>query len=144
MKKYIIIIVVGILAVFSYLTYTNLTYEFNYDSGVKDEELISPSGNYTAQVYYHYYGGAAGGVNVYVNVIFHLEDDIERTVYYSDAKTFFHIKWLDDDKLSIANIGGGDRSIVLTVGKDIYDETGKACRKYVINKKYSCYSKNSV
>jgi len=129
-----------------YSIYQNLTYEFKFESGELREELTSPDGDYTAQVFLQLYGGAAGGVNVYVNVIFHSEGHIVRAVYYSDAKSYLHVNWVDRDRLSITNTGGGEnRSIVLTVGKEIYDETGRACRAYSIQKNYTCYSKkNSI
>ncbi|WP_139993080.1 DUF5412 family protein [Paenibacillus paridis] len=143
-KKLWIVISSLVICIFSFLVYQNLSYEFEFEKGVKDNELVSPSGDYTAQVYYHYYGGAAGGVNVSVNIISHKENNAKSTVYYSDAKSDFHIDWTENNKLYVKNANGAeDRSIILAIGKDIYDESGNACFKYKISKKYSCYSKKS-
>lgn len=144
MKKTLVVIFIGLVCILSFLLYKSLSYEFTFENGVKDKELLAPSGDYTAQIYYLYYGGAAGGVNVYVNIISHTENNVESTVYYSDAKSDFRIDWTDNNKLYVKNVSGNEnRSILLTIGKDIYDETGKACSNYKISKKYSCYSKKS-
>ena len=48
----------------------------------------------------------------FVNVVFHLEDDVERTVYFSDAKGAVQLNWLGDDVRSITNYDDyGDRSV---------------------------------
>lgn len=145
MKKYVVILIVSAVSLFLvYFLYSQFTYEFDSKSGIKQEELSSPTGKYTAQVYFQSYGGAAGGVNVYVTVIFHLEGEVEKMVYYSDAKSKFNINWIDEDQLSVTNLGEyEDSSIILTVGKEIYDESGKACSKYSIKKAYTCYSKKN-
>lgn len=138
----LIAVLIGVIAAYS--IYQNATYEFTFESGELREELTSPNGEYTAQSFLQLYGGAAGGVNVYVKVIFHSEDDIERTVYFSDAKSYLHLHWVEHDQLSITNMGDGEnRSAVLTVGKEIYDESGRACRAYSIQKRYTCYSKKT-
>src|SRR5690606_25302007 len=103
MKKTVVVIFIGLVCIVAFLVYKNLSYEFNFDKGIKDTELLSPSGDYTAQVYFHYYGGAAGGVNVYVNIISHTENNVESTVYASDAKSNFRIEWTDNNKLDVKN-----------------------------------------
>lgn len=123
--------------------YFFLPYEFKYTNGELQKEITSPSGRYTAQYYLQSYGGAAGGTQLFVNVVSHDKEDTVSTVYYSDANSYFHLNWLNDDELSIRHLGGGDQSIVLAVGQEIYDGTGKACRRYAITKNYSCYSKES-
>lgn len=128
-----------------YLVYNHFTYGFYYTNGEKDGNVVtSPNEVYSAQVYYQNYGGAAGGINTFVNVI-HLEDDLERTVYFSDAKGRVQLNWLDDELLSITNYDEyGDRSIELVVGKEIYDEQGRACNTYKIKRNYVCYSKDNA
>ncbi|QDQ03130.1 hypothetical protein FOH38_23300 [Lysinibacillus fusiformis] len=128
-----------------YLIYNHFTYDFNYTNGEKDGKLVtSPNGTYSAQVYYQNYGGAAGGVNIFVNITFHLEDNVERTIYFSDAKSKVQLNWLEEEVLAITNYDEyANRSVALKVGKEIYDEEGGACSTYKIKKNYVCYSKNS-
>lgn len=136
---------VCIVLVCVYFTYAHFTYDFHYTKGDKDgKSSVSPNGAYSAQVYYQNYGGAAGGVNTFVNVTFHSEENIERTVYFSDAKSGVQLYWLAEDILSITNYNEYvDRSVELEVGKEIYDEDGGACSTYKVKKHYICYSKNS-
>ena len=128
-----------------YLVNNHFTYDFHYTKGEKDGQLVtSPNGSYSAQVYYQYYGGAAGGVNTFVNVTFHLEDNVERTIYFSDAKSQVYVSWIEEDVLNIRNLDEyADRSVALEVGKEIYDEHGGACGTYKVKKHFICYSKNS-
>jgi len=132
-----------VLAFSACFIYFFLPYEFKYTNGELQEEVTSPNGLYTAQYYLQSYGGASGGTQVFVNVVSHEEDDTVNTVYYSDANSYFHLNWLNDDELAIRHLGGGDQSIVLAVGQEIYDGTGKACRRYAVTKNYTCYSKES-
>ena len=76
----------------------------------------------------------------FVNVVFHLEDDVERTVYFSDAKGAVQLNSLGDDVLSITNYDDGDGGIELVVGKGIFDEHGGACDTYKMKRHYLCYS----
>lgn len=124
------------------MTYTHFTYDFHYTKGDKDgNPVVSPNGTYSAQVYYQNYGGAAGGVNLFVNVIFHLEDDIERSVYFSDAKGSVQLNWLEENTLSITNYDQyANRDAVLVVGEEIYDEYGGACSTYKVKQNYRCLS----
>lgn len=52
-----------IVAVLIYFFYNHNTYDFDTPKGILHEEVRSPEGNYSARIYYEYYGGAAGGVN---------------------------------------------------------------------------------
>lgn len=108
------------------------------------DSVDSPSGRYTASAYYRPYGGAAGGVTVWVDVT---EDGGKpNTVYYAEANSRFHIQWADDGLLSITNEEPDDldasRSVELEVGKDIYHDTGKACDSFLVKMKYqNCMAK---
>lgn len=146
MRKTLKIILISTLLICLYLVYNHFTYDFYYTDVEKDGHVVtSPNEVYSAQVYYQNYGGAAGGVNMFVNVIFHLEDDSERTVYFSDAKGNVQLNWFDDELLSITNYDEyGNRSIELVVGKEIYDEQGGACNTYKIKGNFVCYSKDKT
>lgn len=102
---------------------------------------LSPNKQMTASVFYEPYGGAAGGVNVWVEV----QDNHAaepRIIYYADAKQNVQINWVDDETISIANAGGGEeRNAVLHVKKDIYHENGLACQSLLLKNTYEqCYS----
>ena len=146
MRKIIKVILISSLLVCLYLVYSHFTYDFYYTNGENDGNVItSPNKVYSAQVYYQNYGGAAGGVNLFVNVIFHLENDIERTIYFSDAKGNVQLNWLDDELLLITNYNEyEDRSIELVVLNEIYDEQGGACNTYKIKRNFVCYSKENT
>ncbi|MGE7935205.1 DUF5412 family protein [Viridibacillus arvi] len=106
--------------------------------------VTSPTEKYTANAYYEPYGGAAGGVNVWVEITNNIEKNKVQTVYYSDAKSDFSMKWLDVDTLYILNdepnYPNSNRSIELEVGKEIYHENGLACISLLMKDEYeTCY-----
>lgn len=142
-----IIKVTSILAVlfFLYLVYNHFTYKFLHTGDMKDgNPIVSPNGAYSAQIYYENYGGAAGGVNLIVNIINHQKNDEEQTIYFSDAKGNVSLNWTAPEVLSIKNYDEYEnRSIELIVGKEIYDENGGACRAYNVKKEFICIDKES-
>ena len=105
--------------------------------------VTSPSEKYTAHAYYEPYGGAAGGVNVWVEVTNKQEDHVQ-IVYYADAKDQFSMEWRDDATLYITNddpqFPNSNRSIELKIGKEIYHEFGRACKSLLMKDQYErCY-----
>jgi hypothetical protein len=106
--------------------------------------ITSPTKNYTANAFYEPYGGAAGGVNVWVEITYNNEKRKGKTVYYSDAKSDFSMKWLDEDTLYILNddpeYPNSNRSIELEIDKEIYHENGLACKSWLMKDEYEkCY-----
>ena len=106
--------------------------------------VTSPTEKYTANAYYELYGGAAGGVNVWVEITYNNEKNKVQTVYYSDAKSNFSMEWLDEDTLYILNdepdYPNSNRSIKLEIGKEIYHENGLACKSLLMKDKYeTCF-----
>ncbi|SDN90746.1 DUF5412 family protein [Bacillus sp. OK048] len=106
--------------------------------------VISPTEEYTANAYYEPYGGAAGGVNVWVDITNINEENKVQTVYYSDAKSNFSMEWMDEDTLYILNDEPNypnlNRSIELEIGKEIYHENGLACKSLLMKDEYeTCY-----
>ncbi|GLX69630.1 DUF5412 family protein [Paenibacillus glycanilyticus] len=106
--------------------------------------ILSPTEEYTANAYFELYGGAAGGVNVWVEITNNNEKDKGRIVYYSDAKSHFDMEWVDEDTLYITNdepkFPHSNRSIRLEIGKEIYDENGLACKSLLMKDQYeTCY-----
>lgn len=108
------------------------------------DSVISPTEEYTANAYYEPYGGAAGGVNVWIEITNNKKKNSVQTVYYSDAKSDFSMKWVDEDTLYILNdepeYPNSNRSIKLEIGKEIYHENGLACKSLLMKDQYeTCY-----
>jgi len=106
--------------------------------------VTSPTEKYAANAYYEPYGGAAGGVNVWVEITNNIEKNKVRTVYYSDVKSNFSMEWLDEDTLYILNdepkYPNSNRSVKLEIGKEIYHENGLACKSLLMKDEYeTCY-----
>ncbi|MGY3186698.1 DUF5412 family protein [Lysinibacillus sp. TE18511] len=106
--------------------------------------VVSPTEEYTANAYYEPYGGAAGGVNVWVEITKNNEKNKVQTVYYSDAKSNFSMEWMDENTLYILNdepdYPNSNRSIELEIGKEIYHENGLACKSLLMKDEYeTCY-----
>lgn len=106
--------------------------------------ITSLTGEYTTNAYYELYGGAAGGVNVWVDITNKNEKNRVQTIYYSDAKSNFSMEWVDENILYILNndpnYPDSDRSIKLEIGKEIYHENGLACKSLIMKDEYvTCY-----
>lgn len=129
--------------------YIDRSYFFTFDeidreyTQVGPGPIISPTGKYTANAYYEPYGGAAGGVNVWVE-IYNNEKNKVKTVYYSDANTRFSMEWLDEDTLYILNeepeYPNSNKNIKLKIDKEIYHDRGLACSSWLMKDEYeTCY-----
>ena len=147
-KKMLIATLSGIALTFSIYVYKMYFFSFRDI----DREFIqkgpgpvtSPTEKYDANAYYEPYGGAAGGVNVWVEITKNLEKNKVKTVYYSDAKSNFSMEWLDEDTLYIVNddpnYPDSNRSIKLEIGNEIYHENGLACISLLMKDEYeTCY-----
>ncbi len=145
MKKMSLYLLMPILLFCLYVVYHHFTYIFFYTGDIKyGRPILSPNGDYSAQVYYDNYGGAIGGVNLIVNIIYHQKHDEEQTIYFSDAKGSVNVNWTADDVLSITNYDEyANRNTELVVGKEIYDEQGTACNTYKIRKAFNCKDQDS-
>lgn len=147
-KKLLIATLSGVVLFSSIYIYETYFYTFSEI----DRELIqkgpgpvsSPNKEYTANAYFEPYGGAAGGVNVWVEVTDNNENNKVQTVYYSDAKSKLSMEWVDEDTLYILNeepdYPNSNRSIALKIGKEIYDENGLACKSILMKDEYeTCF-----
>lgn len=106
--------------------------------------VTSPTGEYMANAYYEPYGGAAGGVNVWVEITKQNDNDEKKTIYYSDVNNNFNIEWVDEDTLLIINESSKypnlKKSIKLDVKKEIYHDRGLACKSWLMKDEYeTCY-----
>ncbi|WLR57805.1 DUF5412 family protein [Mesobacillus subterraneus] len=138
------------LVVFSMIcmfVYKKFIYTFEFNNGEFFVGPVeSPNGKYTANSYYKTYGGAAGGVNVWVEINEGTGNKV-RTIYYAPGKSNFSMNWVDDETLNITNEAPGvpkeNRSTKLTIGKEIYDESGAACDSWVMKDEYeTCYERD--
>jgi hypothetical protein len=147
-KKLLIATLSGIVLVSSIYIFEVYFFTFNEIDRRYIQEgpgpVTSPTEEYTANAYYEPYGGAAGGVNVWVEVTYNNEKNKVQTVYYADAKTDFSLEWVDEDTLSILNdepdFPNSNRSIQLEIGKEIYHENSLACKSLLMKDEYeTCY-----
>lgn len=130
------------LSIFIYIQYFFSFNAINKNNLQEGPETLSPTGKYTANAYYEPYGGAAGGVNVWIEITNNIEDTT-KVIYYADAKNNFHMYWVDEESLSITNTGGGansNRNVLLKVANEIYHENGLACQSLLMKNDYEeCY-----
>ena len=144
-KRYKILILtfIAILLVIGYKKYFFTFDSFGQGTYYKGP-VDSPTGKNTANSYFKNYGGATGGANIWVEITNNENNQI-KTVYYSDGKSNFAMEWKDDNTIYIRNnedpeYPDSDRSIELEVGKEIYDERGRACDSWIMKSEYeTCY-----
>ncbi|WP_445480685.1 DUF5412 family protein [Lysinibacillus irui] len=147
-KKMLIATLSGIVLTSS--TFVYKMYFFSFSNIDRDfiqkgpRPIKSPTEKYDANAFYEPYGGAAGGVNVWVEITNNMKKSKLKTVYHSDAKSNFSMEWLDEDTLYIVNddpnYPNSNRSIQLIIGKEIYHENGLACQSLLMKDEYeTCY-----
>lgn len=74
--------------------------------------ITSPTRRYAADAFYEPYCGAAGGVNVWIEVTDHHHADKAKTIYHGRVTVKVEIEWIDDDFLSIQQDGeNGNKTI---------------------------------
>jgi len=103
--------------------------------------ITSPTDLYSATTYYEPYGGAAGGINVWVELTKHNDNDEKKIIYYSKENGTVLIEWVDEDRLYIRNESRNqpdifNDSIELDVEKEIYHEKGFACKSWFMKNEY--------
>lgn len=146
-KKLLIACLTGIISTTALFLYTQYFFSF---ADLKGEyyrgPLSSPQQTYTANAYFKTYGGAAGGVNVWVDITYNNENAKSKTVYYSDAKSKFFMEWKDEVTLYIQNedpaYPASNRNIELKIDQEIYDEDGLACKSLLMKDEYTTCFQN--
>lgn len=126
-----------LLAIFMYINYF-FTFESIDRTFMQDASLpaTSPNEQYVAKSYYEPYGGAAGGVNMWVEVTNSVTNST-KVIYYADAKNYVTLQWHDDTTLFVTN---ANLSKVLNVETEIYHENGLACKSLLMRNSYeTCY-----
>lgn len=145
-KKLLIVMLFGIGLVSSIYVYEVYFFTFNnIDKKFMQNgagPVLSPTGAYTANAYFEPYGGAAGGVNMWVEITMHHDHDNKKIIYYSDANDNVILDWVDEKRLFITNAGPYNNSIKLNVEHEIYHDRGLACRSWLMKSEYeTCYQK---
>lgn len=126
-----------LLAIFMYINFF-FTFESIDRTFIQDASLpaTSPNEKYVAKSYYEPYGGAVGGVNMWVEVTDSVTNST-KVIYYADAKNYATLQWHDDTTLFVTN---ANLSKVLNVETEIYHENGLACQSLLMRNRYeTCY-----
>ncbi|WP_197286041.1 DUF5412 family protein [Paenibacillus sp. FJAT-27812] len=137
-KKLLIATLIGMGMISTQVIYNTYFFTFdNLEGEFYKGPVNSPTDKYTANAYYKNYGGAAGGVNLWVEITYH-DDNKIKTVYHSDANSNFSMEWKNENTLYIVNDEPGfpssNRSVELNVEKEIHYEGGLVWR--IINNQH--------
>lgn len=144
-----LIYIVAVLTFFSaYITFSYYTFKFYYPSEQgtlynEEASITTEDGMYTATAYYREYEGKTSGKKVWINVLNHTTDK-ETTVYFAEDKKGFQMEFKGGHELVLSyEEDSKEKEILLTIGEDIYDETGSACGTPFAKRNYkNCYSLN--
>ena len=139
--------ILGILVASSYLFYSFTAIDRN-STQPGSGPVLSPDGSYEATATYELYGGAVGGVNVWVDV-WNIETEDVKTIYYADAVGQVELDWVDDTTIAIWNedLGAPARNYnaKLNVETEIFHDRGRACWSLLLKPTYeNCYSESMM
>ncbi|PRA08634.1 MULTISPECIES: DUF5412 family protein [unclassified Paenibacillus] len=101
------------------------------EQGELSYSMPSRNGEYTAEIYGVPYGGAAGGVTIWVDVkkTNVPEDATVQTIYRAEHHGNNHLEWENENTLRIENWNEyTDETITLNIDDEIYDGWGWACK----------------
>ncbi|MCW3792956.1 DUF5412 domain-containing protein [Paenibacillus sp. LS1] len=117
-------------------------YFSTFDRSEKGElsySMPSRNGEYTAEIYGMPYGGAAGGVTMWVDVkkTNAPDDSTVKTIYRAEHHGNNHLEWENENTLRIENWNEyTDESITLNTDEEIYDGRGWACKSLRMKDQY--------
>ncbi|ACT01542.1 DUF5412 family protein [Paenibacillus sp. JDR-2] len=149
MKKRYIIIILLFFGILMLIGYNRYSYKFKSldNATLFLGPIESPDGKYEANSYYINYGGAAGGV-MYIVEVEQTRTGEKKKVYSSNHKNDFSMSWKASDILSIKNESPKHneyRNIDLNVITDIYEESGAACRSFLLKENFeNCYKAEDI
>jgi hypothetical protein len=101
--------------------------------------MPSPNGEYVAEMYGVPYGGAAGGVTIWVDVKKIIAPDVfaVKTIYRAKYHGANHLEWKNENTLRIENRNEYiDDSTTLNIDDEIYDGWSWACRSLRMKDQY--------
>ncbi|MEC0106873.1 DUF5412 family protein [Paenibacillus taichungensis] len=137
---FLILIFVLFSAVFLYFTLRPYFSTFDRsEQGDLAYTMPSPNGEYVAEIYGVPYGGAAGGVTIWVDVKKIVASDVftVKTIYRAEHHGANHLEWEDENTLRIENWNEYvDESITLNIDDEIYDGRGWACQSLRMKDQY--------
>jgi hypothetical protein len=129
----IFILMIGLPVVTLTLFFTLRPYLSTFDrSGEGDlsSSMSSPNGEYTAELYGVPYGGAAGGVTIWVDVRKTADPNASnaKSIYRAEFHGGNHLEWESDNTLRIENWSEySNETVTLNIDEEIYDGWGWAC-----------------
>ncbi|MCM3204714.1 DUF5412 domain-containing protein [Paenibacillus sp. CC-CFT742] len=131
------------IPLFMLVAYFNLRPYFSTFDRSKLGELSysipSRNGEYTAEIYGVPYGGAAGGVTIWVDVRKTNDSDASRvkTIYRAEHHGNNHLEWESENTLRIENWSEySDETMTLNIDDEIYDGQGWACKSLRMKDQY--------
>lgn len=98
--------------------------------GDLSSSISSPNGEYTAELYGVPYGGAAGGVTIWVDVRKTADTSASnaKSIYRAEFHGGNHLEWESDNTLRIENWSEySNETVTLNIDEEIYDGWGWAC-----------------
>ncbi|MGV2883547.1 DUF5412 family protein [Paenibacillus taichungensis] len=133
-----------ILALFAavFLYFTLRPYFSTFDRSEQGDlsySMPSRNGEYTAEIYSVPYGGAAGGVTIWVDVkkTNDSNDSTVKNIYRAEYHGHNHLEWEDENTLRIENWNEYvDETITLNIDEEIYDGRGWACQSLRMKEQY--------
>ncbi|PAF31044.1 DUF5412 family protein [Paenibacillus sp. 7516] len=131
------------IPLFMLVAYFNLRPYFSTldrsEQGELSYSMPSRNGDYTAEIYGVPYGGAAGGVTIWVDVKKTNDSDASgvRTIYRADYHGHNHLEWESENTLRIENWSEySDETMTLNIEDEIYDGRGWACKSLRMKDQY--------
>ncbi|WP_063568329.1 DUF5412 family protein [Paenibacillus sp. O199] len=109
------------------------------EQGDLSYSIPSRNGEYTAEIYGVPYGGAAGGVTIWVDVkkTNDPNDSTVKTIYRAKHHGHNHLEWEDEHTLRIENWNEYvDETITLNIDDEIYDGWSWACQSLRMKDQY--------
>ncbi|SHN73502.1 hypothetical protein SAMN04487896_3237 [Paenibacillus sp. ov031] len=109
------------------------------EQGDLSYSMPSRNGEYTAEIYGVPYGGAAGGVTIWVDVkkTNDPNDSIVKNIYRAEYHGHNHLEWEDEHTLRIENWNEYvDETITLNIDDEIYDGWSWACQSLRMKDQY--------
>lgn len=107
--------------------------------GELSSSMSSPNGEYTAELYGVPYGGAAGGVTLWVDVkkTGDTSPSGAKSIYRAAFNGSNHLEWESEHTLRIENWNEySNETITLDINEEIYDGRGWACKSLLTKDQY--------
>lgn len=113
------------------------------EQGQLGYSMPSRNGEYIAEIYGVPYGGAAGGVTMWVDVRLTengsagADSSFVKTIYRAEFRGANHLEWENEKTLRIENRNEyNDDSVTLNIDEDIYDGWNFACKSLRMKGEY--------